>query len=440
MNRFQANMKRIYVTPEWQGPLKNPFKGWALFPANRNGFQDGSDVFSGYDPQVLEAGGLGYLRFNWADLNPERNVYDFSKIDHFIMCAAKQGWQVGFGAPTPAASTSNRETLLPSYLFEEGIKYECSTVENNHTGEQFMQKHPIWDDPVYLNYCKEFVLKLAEKYDGNENIAFINPLTYGNWGEWHTQFLGNSKDLTFEQAKKHVKLWAEAFHKTQIIIPINHHMPEMVAQWACDEYGWGMSRWGLIYLPDDHFSASYCLNTAPAIGEFYTDYKRTKDWGAWSSEKLTQIIEEGHLTWMELAYGSEANEIFKEERHLMKKLQNRLGYHFVVKSAAQYFESNEDGEYEFGLVVENKGVAPIYYNCYLVAALLDQEGKVTKKHLTNINPRKWWGNSHSAFRFRLPFDDTDGQLAVGLFTNPELNNPDIAFANQQLLNRWLKLG
>ena len=439
MKRFNECMKRLFVPPEWLGPLKNPCKGWVAEPINMNKqMNPQGDMFAGYDEGYESMFSVAYKRFNWKQINPQKDVYDFSIIDEYLDTVEKRGWTAGIGFCIPAARTTNQLSLLPDYMYEEGLKYIETMVENNHTFEQWPQRIPVWDDPVYLKYCEILIEKLAQRFDGDNRIFYINPLTYGNWGEWHTQFLGDSEALTFEKAKIHVELWAKYFKKSIMQIPINHHMPEMVAQWACDTYNWGMTRWGLVYLQDDHYAASYCLGTAPALGEFYTSYERTKLWGAWSDERMTNVIEGGHLTNIR-SYASNYNLIYRENRELLEKLQNRMGYHIVVKEAAEYFESNEPNECEFGMIIQNKGVAPIYFECTLVLALLDEKNQVIEKYTTNINPQKWHGNSYSSFRFRAPIKDRMGKIAVGLFKDTSKTNPDVLWANSQLANGWMVL-
>lgn len=438
MKRFNECMKKLDVPEEWCGPLKNPCKGWVGQPG-----QDGlrglkatdNNIFSAYNEGYFKMFSTAYTRFSWMDVNPSKGVYDFSIIDKFLSEVGKLDWTAGIGFMCPAASTTNKLSLLPQYLYDEGMEYIETVVENNHNFEQWKQRVPIWNDPVYLKYCEEIIEKLAERYDGDKRIFFINPLTYGNWGEWHTQFLGDSEALKFEEAKVHVELWARHFKKTIMQIPVNHHMPEMVAQWACDKYGWGMTRWGLVFQTEDQLAASYCLNTAPALGEFYTTYERTCEWGAWSDKNMTFTIEGGHLTNMR-PYADNPNLIYIENRALMEKLQNRMGYHIVVLSAAEYFESNEENEDEYGIALKNKGVAPMYFDCKLVAAYLDERNIPVEKFVTDVNPRKWLGDSYSAFRFRIPHKD-NLKVAIGLFKDIDKVNPDVQWANTHLVNNWM---
>ncbi len=438
MKRFNEFMKTLALPPEWKGPLKNPCKGWMGQPSrspSKKLSNSSENIFSEYDEGYFNLFSTAYCRFSWKDVNPDKDVYDFSIIDKYLDEVGNLGWTTGIGFMCAAASTTNTNSLLPEYMYEEGMKYVESLVENNHTFEQWKQKTPVWDDPLYLSYCEKFIKALAERYDGDERIFFINPLSYGNWGEWHTQFLGDSEALSFEQAKVHVEIWQKYFKKTIMQIPINHHMPEMVAQWACDTYGWGMTRWGLVFQPFDQFASSYCLDVAPALGEFYTTYERTKQWGAWSDERMTDVVEQGHYTNMR-PYGDNPNLIYRENVKLVEHLQNRMGYHIVALHAAEYFESNEEGENEYGLVIQNKGVAPMYFDCKLKVAYLDDKNNIVESFDTDINPRKWHGNSYSAFRFRIP--EKEGyKVAVGLFKSKTAENPDVLWANTHLEKGWL---
>jgi hypothetical protein len=67
-----------------------------------------------------------------------------------------------------------------------------------------------------------------------------------------------------------------------------------------------------------------------------------------------------------------------------------------------------------------------------MAALLDPVGKVMERCETTVDPRRWWGNSFSSFRFRAPIAGKEGRVAVGLTMDPTQERPDVFWANQQL--------
>lgn len=45
---------------------------------------------------------------------------------------------------------------------------------------------PEYDDPIFLQKLEGFLMKMAERYDNNPNVAFIDIGHFGMWGEGHT--------------------------------------------------------------------------------------------------------------------------------------------------------------------------------------------------------------------------------------------------------------
>ena len=65
-------------------------------------------------------------------------------------------------------------------------------------GTDYHAYAPVWDDSIYIWAAKEFAKALAEKYDGDPRIEYIDIRTFGEWGEWHTSHIleGDSHDCS----------------------------------------------------------------------------------------------------------------------------------------------------------------------------------------------------------------------------------------------------
>ena len=69
---------------------------------------------------------------------------------------------------------SKNEYVTPKWVFDEGAKsYKYKTLLG------VTQIVPKWNDKIFLKEVNNFILALSERYDGNENIAYIDIRSYG---------------------------------------------------------------------------------------------------------------------------------------------------------------------------------------------------------------------------------------------------------------------
>ena len=70
--------------------------------------------------------------------------------------------------------------ITPEWVFDSGAEgYEYTTSSGN------TQVIPVWIDEIFIEKMQNFVTALGERYNGNENIAWIDIRNYGIWGEQH---------------------------------------------------------------------------------------------------------------------------------------------------------------------------------------------------------------------------------------------------------------
>ena len=137
-----------------------------------------------------------YFRFGWNDIEPEEGNYNWSIIDNKLNNCIKRGKKFAFGVMNSCIS-SREKYVTPKWVFDAGAKY--TTCENSiDGGEQII---PVWTDDIYLQKLYDFIDALANRYDGNENIAFIDIRSYGSYGEQHLYKLGG-QEISPDELKK----------------------------------------------------------------------------------------------------------------------------------------------------------------------------------------------------------------------------------------------
>ena len=105
----------------------------------------------------------------------------------------------------------------PPFVYEMGAK----KIQIDLRGTDYHAYAPVWDDSVYIWAAKEFAKALAEKYDGDPRIEYIDIRTFGEWGEWHTSHILGSEMPANSVLFDMLDYYASLFKKTQLVLPSN---------------------------------------------------------------------------------------------------------------------------------------------------------------------------------------------------------------------------
>ena len=190
--------KITYALKPFDGPLANPHKGftvptggaWTFVPEFEYG-PYGSLNNRAWD---LVSYGSGYQQ--WNKLNPAKGVYDWTELEKLLNALAEHNMTYALRVLpyTPSFIKSDfppeeEYDWTPPFVYEMGAK----KIQIDLRGTEYHAYAPVWDDPIYLQAAKEFAKALAEKYDGDPRIEYIDVRTFGEWGEWHTSHILGSE-------------------------------------------------------------------------------------------------------------------------------------------------------------------------------------------------------------------------------------------------------
>lgn len=122
---------------------------------------------------------LGYTCLHgfaeWHDIEYVKGVFDFSKIDYFISCAAKNGL-----VPIINVATQNGVGFYsPRWFMEEYRNNGEGVIDSN--GNSVLQSEyviPCIDDPLYQKYSNRYLKALAKHFATDSRIG-----GYVLWGE-----------------------------------------------------------------------------------------------------------------------------------------------------------------------------------------------------------------------------------------------------------------
>ena len=227
---------------------------------------------------------------------------------------------------------------------------------------------------------------------------------YGNWGEGHlfpfARFDPQLPAVTPGELKSLLQMALDAFHHTRLVVPWGEKQYNDVYDWAIGQ-GMGIRRDGICGNSDGSETAR-ALGKTPAVFEFYDDYPGLKKRGWWQGTlsaddarrrygfPLAGCVEKGQPTWIGMGWGQDAVQLWRENRPLVEKLANRMGYHFVLTRAEFPQTLTAGTPAAIDLRWLNDGVAPIYIPAAVALALLDDRGQpVEVVRPAGTSPASW---------------------------------------------------
>lgn len=407
----------------------NPGKGWVLYYP----YEDRPD-------ELWDVVSVCYSRLDWNWIEPAEGDFQWSVIDNAIETCAGHGKPFAFGIMAANNSTSS-EFVTPEWVFAAGAESTPYTGTANNVIQS-----PVWNDPVYLEKMQNLIRALAERYDGDPNIAYIDARSCGNWGEWHS--LGCS-ELSDQDRAVLIDQWS-VFTQTPIIVNTNSNSAEYQARYGTDTYGFGI-RSDCTDLQTQ--AVAYAYDKAPTVSEWCGAYEQLKTCSGstgicFSPELMAEYMAASHFSYDNLGQWGTDAELFYDENHdLVQEWGNRMGYWFRLTEATYPANLGNGSAESLSIQVRNDGVAPIYVNhntTYVRLALLDASGMVlaVSDPLPGINPFNWKPGVVSTETASFSFPQTPGAvyLAIGLFSNSTSTAPDIKFGNEgNLPNGWLPI-
>lgn len=380
--------KITYTLKPFDGPLSNPHKGftvptggaWTFVPEFEYG-PYGSLNNRAWD---LVSYGSGYQQ--WNKLNPAKGVYDWTELEKLLNALAEHNMTYALRVLpyTPSFIKSDfppQEDYdwAPPFVYEMGAK----KIQIDLRGTEYHAYAPVWDDSIYIWAAKEFAKALAEKYDGDPRIEYIDVRTFGEWGEWHTSHILGSVMPADSVLKDMLDYYASVFKKTQLVLPSNGFGD--VYTHALD-LGITKRDDGFIGIPGrpDTLLRAYNANL-PTIAENIAGYRTMLTYDdlipggsqKWTAERWVDAITTAHLTYYVLDQDNDCGYYFyKDNKALADSMSKVIGYNFTVTRAELLtIASAKDTTNTLDVVIKNTGVAPCFFDVYLVAEFVDSTGK-----------------------------------------------------------------
>ena len=427
--------KIIYALKSFNGPLTNPHKGftvpteaaWTFDPS----FEYGPHGSLNNGAWNLVTYGSGYQQ--WNKLNPAKGVYDWSELEELLdaLTAHNMGYALRVFPYSPSFIRDNNTPeenydWTPKYVYEEGAKKITARYKDNNANAAV----PVWDDSVYLYYAKEFATALAAKYDGDPRIEYIDVRSFGEWGEWHVSNLDGSKMPSVEIQKDMLKYYASVFKKSLLVLPSDGYG---------DVYTYALSLGitkrddCLIGIPGtaDSLVRAYEANM-PTVAENCGGYAIMLNYTdvipggylKWTPERWVDAITTAHLTYyvLDQDFDDCGYRFYNDNKALADSMTKVLGYNFTVTQAElRTVATAKDTANTLNITVKNTGVAPCFFDIYMVAEFVDSTGKALSQMGETVRIPKGTFKDGSSQDFSFTYTPPAGKMNVG-------NQPGVSIA------------
>lgn len=380
---------------------------------------------------------LVQANLSWRELEPERGVYDFVGIeekfnfDHW----RKTGVRIILRVVLDYPSTEIHRDI-PDWLYDK-INGQGTAYDHAY-GKGFS---PDYTNQILIKEHERLIQAVAQRYNTDPFVVFIQLGSVGHWGEWHTMDNGpgyipfpssqvtdryvtpylcyfTEKKLLMRRpmqiaAANNMGLFNDAFGDHASTVDGFYH-------WVANGYTSWLTQEEEPAMPE--FWA-----TAPSGGEFLDAERYVSD--AAIEDTLAQV-KLTHVSWLGPAapWSIEPGSVLQKN---VDRLVQTMGYRFSLNKAVYEQERRPGETLHTRIIVENKGVAPFYYRWPLEISIADSEGHVQASIRSSTDIRTWQpGLSEAVVHLKIP-----KKLAVGTYTvqasilDPSTGKPGVDFAN-----------
>jgi hypothetical protein len=160
---------------------------------------------------------LLYIRCDWRDVQRQPGRLDLAPVWTATFEAARRfGLRVAFRVQLSNPETQPQRLALPDFLQKD---VPLATITHPADGKTYLE--PRYDHPAFARAFQELNRLLAERFDGEESVEFVDLMMYGFWGEGHTSDYAHPfpDDATAERTFLQMTRWQlDAWRKTPLAV------------------------------------------------------------------------------------------------------------------------------------------------------------------------------------------------------------------------------
>ena len=385
-----VNEEEVVIRPkEYEGAVRNPFKGL-------RGYRETSD----YMTLIKD-----YVEWN----KIEDNVND--GVEKIIEYSNRE-WE-GF-------EERNLKVMPRVYLYwpNRGEYWPSDMETGDFESEQFKER------------VVALIEKMAEAWDNDPRVAYIEMGLVGKWGEHHSP----------EPSEEMQKLLGDAFSKNfenkliMIRRPTLHYLFQNYNFGIYWDMWGGMRQWDgpsrrMKTLTEPPFNKRW--QTAVIGGErggniqqaFWEPFGLDKDVSA--DDSFTKYLDKS-IDVIRILHGNHIGDFINpadlsnpEVLAGVREVHKALGYRFVIESVRYNSTVSEDNKLNVSFSLKNTGSTPFYYNWPVEVSLLDPVTRkpVWKDVFKDLDIRKWlpgdeWNVEERKYDIAAKVYDVEGSFSI----------------------------
>ena len=395
----------IVVRPENHGTETERVE---CYPVSADAAEEGDR--EGFYPDTTVA----YIRILWKEFEPRRKEYNYALIQSILGQAKEKGQTVMLRLMPHSTRASDDvpewlKTLIPCPERPEGKRVKDSPK-----------------DPAYLRYFGEAIEAIAKKFDDDPTLDAVDVSLTGAWGEGH-----KVAEYPKSALKALIDVYTHNFKKTNLI---GQTAAPWLVSYACKTKpcGWRGDGVG----EPKHMKVFYpkAAKAMPRDAWKYAPVSFESYWwlGEWArrgwnfDEILTKL-----LSWHVSTFNAKSLPIPERYRDEIARFESKMGYHFHLLGMEYPDKAHAGDTLRCRMIVENKGVAPIYRAVPLRARLVKGSEEISVQ--TDVDVRNWLPGLHEE-TFRLPLPKTAaGAYDLEISLSGE-GHPSVAFETQMETN------
>lgn len=382
---------------------------------------------------------IEFSYFSLKELMTGMDEFQWGTLDDKLSRAQSRGMQFNFRV---WIEYPNRGDSLPDFL--RGSVAVSRWEEKNDDGKVTNVNYsPDYEAPALRAALKSFIAALGKRYDTEDTIGFITVGLLGKWGEWH------NFDQSYRMASKEVQkevmgAYMKAFQMKKLVLRYPAGPSGSIVENVNEPFGYHDDSFGMSTLyeggntPSWYFGAQLIAagatekwKTFPIGGEVHPDLFDNVFTPSYKGQDFVRCVEQTHVSWLRDS-GMFSDNIAVDANRIEAATEavSKMGYAFhILKAEKQNFGSDFS---LLWLTVENRGVAPFYYDRPIYVQSSQESKYHMQRHwkLSEILP------GESVNWFAIILDAPEYMVSI---PNPMKNGKALRFSNKEQVGDILRI-
>ncbi len=326
---------------------------------------------------------VAYLRWFWAQIEPEPGKYRWDILDNALEAAREHGQKL-----MVRIMPYDQGHPLPEWYQNSGAR------RINKPGDP---DGKIWqpdaEDPLYAKYWGALVAGAGARYDGHPFLDSVDISTVGYWGEGWGPYLPSR-----QVQNRLIDQYFDAFRRTPLLM--NFDELEALRYGTQRGAGWRLDCWGdlggrgkgMMHMLDLYpqqvvrAGAQDVWQRSPVSLETCGTPAGWKQQWHYTAEQVDYSIEQA-LRWHASTINIKSTAIPPEWKGKFDEFQKKLGYRFVLRRLGYPAIVRRGSMMPVSMWWLNAGVAPVYGDYVLAIELRGPGGAAVLRTPAHI--RKW---------------------------------------------------